>query len=126
MTTHDLKIWPEFFQAVIEGRKTFEFRSTVDRTFAVGDELRLREFDQTTKSYTGRECEATITYILDKSFELEDTAILAIKVQTITNWNVIDSEVCPNCPTPNDANCQNCPKHQDQIGPDVRTSGGLK
>ena len=30
-----------------------------------------------------------------------------------------DQEVCDNCPTPNDANCRNCPKYEDQKGPDV-------
>ena len=35
-------------------------------------------------------------------------------------------EVCDNCPCPNDANCQNCPRNEDAIGPDVRTGGGLQ
>ena len=35
-TTHDLKTWPEFFDAILDGRKTFEVRDTRDRDFAVG------------------------------------------------------------------------------------------
>lgn len=38
---HDLKTWPEDFDAIAEGRKRHEVRSTADRKFAVDDDLRL-------------------------------------------------------------------------------------
>lgn len=41
---HYLKIKPEYFQAVIDGRKPFEIRLN-DRKFRVGDEIYLKEFD---------------------------------------------------------------------------------
>jgi hypothetical protein len=44
MTTHDLKIWPVFFEAVRERKKTFEIRKN-DRGFQTGDTLLLRKFD---------------------------------------------------------------------------------
>jgi hypothetical protein len=59
---HDLKTWPDAFQAVWDGRKTAEFRRD-DRGFDVGDVLRLREWDPKTSLYSGRAIEARITHI---------------------------------------------------------------
>lgn len=91
MTEHELKIWPEYFQPVIECRKPFERRSTIDRKFFVGDELKLKEWDPNEKRYTGRECEALVTYILDGPLAVKDEALMGIKLLSVTNWNVIDS-----------------------------------
>jgi DnaJ-class molecular chaperone len=44
MSTHELKTWPEFFEPLSNGNKTFELRYN-DRAYSVGDELCLREFD---------------------------------------------------------------------------------
>lgn len=40
---HELKTWPEFFDAVARGDKTFEVRKD-DRGFQVGDELVLERW----------------------------------------------------------------------------------
>lgn len=61
--THELKTWPEYFQSVWDGIKTFEVRKA-DRDFNIRDTLWLREWDPTTKEYTGRGCHGEITYIL--------------------------------------------------------------
>jgi hypothetical protein len=44
VTTHELKIWPVYYQAVKSGQKTFELRNN-DRGFQKGDRVILREFD---------------------------------------------------------------------------------
>lgn len=41
---HILKIWPQYYQAVADGSKTFEVRVN-DRGFQKGDHVLLREFD---------------------------------------------------------------------------------
>jgi len=64
LTTHDLKTWPEPFQAILDGRKAFEVRRCDDRIFSVGDRLRLREWSPLTRDYTGRETTTTITYMV--------------------------------------------------------------
>jgi len=60
---HELKIWPTFFVSVLNGTKTHELRRCDDRTFAIGDTLRLREFDPDGNFYTGREASVEVTYI---------------------------------------------------------------
>lgn len=61
--THVLKIWPEFFDAIADGRKTFEVRFD-DRGYREGDLLRLREWEPAGEVYTGREITVRVTYIL--------------------------------------------------------------
>lgn len=60
---HELKCWPKFFQAMVDGLKTFEVRKD-DRGFQVGHILHLREWDPETEKYTDREGWATVKYIL--------------------------------------------------------------
>lgn len=43
MSKHELKTWPEFFEPVAHGDKTFELRFN-DRDYQPGDVLHLREF----------------------------------------------------------------------------------
>lgn len=62
MTTHELKTWPDAFEAVWRGDKTAEFRRD-DRGFAVGDSLWLREWVPSEARYTGRKVVAIITHI---------------------------------------------------------------
>lgn len=59
---HDLKISPEYFDAVAQDIKSFEVRK-IDRLFRVGDVLRLREWCGNV--YTLRTTCKVITYILD-------------------------------------------------------------
>jgi len=50
-STHFLKTWPPYFQAIASGSKTFELRRN-DRGYAVGDILVLREFEPDVERYT--------------------------------------------------------------------------
>ncbi len=85
--THDLKCWPEYFEAIRSGTKTFEVRLN-DRGFLAGDVLHLHEWDPqkfaeirregnrglgnmvataqaTGMAYTGRSLWRRVTYIMD-------------------------------------------------------------
>ena len=67
---HELKILPPYFEAVIDGRKTFEIRRD-DRGFQAGDTVLLREYDPPplgvlkteSQRYTGRCHLARIGYV---------------------------------------------------------------
>lgn len=60
---HELKCWPEYFDQVADGRKPFEVRKA-DRSYNVGDVLRLREWDPAIGLYSGREVHRRVTSIL--------------------------------------------------------------
>jgi len=63
---HELRIWPEFFVEIFEGRKTFEVRNN-DRNFQPNDVLLLREFHagkgHRAQHYTGREMTVHADYV---------------------------------------------------------------
>ena len=56
------KVWPEYFQEIINGKKTFELRLN-DFDVSEGDSLILKEWDPKTKNYTGRELEKEVGYV---------------------------------------------------------------
>ena len=62
MTVHELKTWPDPFDAVWRGIKPYEIREA-DRDFQVGDTLLLKEWEMNGHFYTGRAITAPITYI---------------------------------------------------------------
>lgn len=59
---HELKIHPEYFGPVSEGKKTFEIRKN-DRDYRIGDTVILREFDPRTGEYTGRLIQKEVGYV---------------------------------------------------------------
>jgi hypothetical protein len=96
---HELKCWPDSFEAIAGGFKAFELRKD-DRGYRVGDYLLLREWNPTPvvtpsvvidlvpvrRQYTGRNMMCVITYILRQgdafgAFLAEkDTVVLSIKL----------------------------------------------
>lgn len=79
VNVHELKIWPESFEAVLNRRKTYEIHKA-DRPFAVDDILILREWNPDVLNYTGRMTIVTVTYITHPStFGLpSDLCVMAI------------------------------------------------
>lgn len=61
---HNLKTWPNFFQDILERRKSFELRYN-DRDFNVGDVLILNEYDPKKNKYLGRVIERKIIYKIE-------------------------------------------------------------
>jgi hypothetical protein len=73
---HELKTWPEFYDHLVSGRKTFELRRN-DRGFRENDTLHLREYDPTTRQYTGREMHRVVTYMLSTNMH-SDFVVMAL------------------------------------------------
>ncbi len=63
MQTIKKKIWPKYFQKILNGQKKFELRLN-DFEINEGDILLLEEWDPETKNYTGRKIEKKTSYIL--------------------------------------------------------------
>ncbi len=56
------KCWPQYFDAILSGKKKYELRLN-DFDIAAGDILVLREWDPESKKYTGRKIEKRVTYV---------------------------------------------------------------
>ena len=60
---HQLKSWPEYYEAIADGSKSFDLRID-DRKYEVGDLVQFEEFRPATNNYTGMVTQRRITYIL--------------------------------------------------------------
>ena len=63
MTTINKKVWREYFEKVISGKKKLELR-LADFEVNEGDTLVLEDWDKNKKEYTGRKIEVVATSIL--------------------------------------------------------------
>ena len=63
MTTIHKKVWREYFEEIMSGKKKFELHLT-DFKVNEGDILILEEWDKDKKEYTGRKVEVIANYIL--------------------------------------------------------------
>lgn len=96
---HQFKILPEYFEAVVEGKKTFEIRIN-DRGFKEGDFLALNEFAEG-GYYTGRSCVVFVDYILGDTKELLLDGVVCMAIKPCGIYKVQEGikEVC--CTPPN-------------------------
>lgn len=60
--THDLKVHPQFWDALVSGAKPFDLRRN-DRAFKVGDDLHLRRYDPS-HGHTGEALDRRVSYML--------------------------------------------------------------
>ena len=56
MVIIEKKIWPEYFEKIVNGEKKAEFR-LADFPLKPGDTIIFKEFDQKTKKFSGRKIE---------------------------------------------------------------------
>lgn len=87
---HDLKSWPDFFEAFLEDNKKHDMRDIRDRTFKVGEIARLREWDPNGGGYTGRELFMQITYITDRNHPCALSSMALDKGTAILSFERLD------------------------------------
>lgn len=61
---HKLKILPQYFQAVVDGKKKFEIRNNSDRDFHEGDTVILQEWSEDS-GFTGFQITKQIGFMTD-------------------------------------------------------------
>lgn len=88
-TFHFLKTWPEYFQAIWDGRKKFEIRRN-DRDFQIDDILVLEEWDNLTEKFTGRVIKAKVVYIvgggkfgIDLGYVIMGIEVLSMEIKEV-------------------------------------------
>lgn len=91
-TTHQLKILPEYYQAVIDGRKKAELRKN-DRDFNVGDYLLLIEWDGGSDICTGRKVIVEVTDITQCDFAIPNFVMLSFDGIDSINTYSFDKDV---------------------------------
>lgn len=62
MQTIEKKVWSEYFEQILQSKKTFEVRLN-DFEINEGDTLLLKEWNPKTKEYTGRELSKKVGFV---------------------------------------------------------------
>lgn len=62
--THDVKTWPDAYDAVYADWKPWEFRKN-DRDYRVGDTLRMLRWSPETETFTGEEMRREVVWMLN-------------------------------------------------------------
>ena len=81
---HRLKILPEYFEKVLSGEKTFEVRYN-DRDFNQGDTVVLMEYNSDENSFSGKEKEMLIGYVLSDFKGLQEGWVVFSIIPKIDN-----------------------------------------
>ncbi len=79
-TEHELKTWLGPFDAVWNGYKLHEIRTEVDRHFAVGDILVLRQYDPDRAAYLGCRARVLVTHITRAPFVPAGLCVMSIRL----------------------------------------------
>ena len=83
---HYLKTWPEYFQAILDGHKTFDVRKEDDKGFEIGDILYLKEYLPESEAYTGRHLRRYVSYVLrGPAFGIEENTVVMALLPDITS-----------------------------------------
>lgn len=89
LTNHDLKTQEIYYQAILEGKKTFEIRKA-DRDYRVGDVLKLSEYNNKEKIYTGRYLKCIVNFMMigeqfgiEKGYCLMSITVLPLSVRSV-------------------------------------------
>lgn len=90
MATINKKVWREFFEQIISGKKRFELR-LADFEVKEGDILVLEEWDKDKQEYTGRKVEVVATYI----FKTKDQAFWLPEEVEKYGFQIIQFEMKP-------------------------------
>ena len=113
---HELKTWPKHFQDIVNGRKPFEVREN-DREFVVEDQLYLREWCPTKKTYSGRALTVPVSCVLHGGqFGIEEGyCVMGLRMDCIRHHGslthpremVLLSDVCTH---EHQESCADCPR----------------
>ena len=79
MKIHDIKILPDYFEAVLKGKKNFEIRKN-DRDYKPGDVLMLREWDN---EYTGRVIEKSVAWVMYNDKDMLKEGYIAMQLEDV-------------------------------------------
>lgn len=95
MTEHDLKIWPEYFSQMIQGRR-WELRRN-DRDYKTGDMIVLRKWSPEVKKYEDGTLRYKVTAVVDLQeffHEMGDGACVVNGEAYDNDWVVLSLTAC--------------------------------
>lgn len=99
MTTHYVKSWAHFFDAIEAGKKLHDLRK-LDRDYKVGDFLVLQRYDNINGEYTGEEIKVEITYITSNKVPCAFSSSALDKDYGIFSLRLVYQALVPDCENP--------------------------